>query len=286
MHRRGLSGERTGSGSATGRGRTSSSPKPASAVRACASSTPPATTASPASPRPAGRRGSNFDPANRPPPGGCIATPALRCGRFWLPCERTGAGCDGRGRSALAPRRGRGDVRALAARAARADRPPQRRGGRRRPRRLGLRLAARRGDRGARLRRSGLPLRSSAGRSLPARPRPRSRRPLRRRRPPGAGPGAPGGRLRLGDRRRPRTGLPPPPPLPGANLPDYQEGAPGDYLGNAIADGRRSEYPYTEGNRPVGWCGGGGPRLRARCGGGVGREAVLRPALPGGAGRC
>jgi hypothetical protein len=31
------------------------------------------------------------------------------------------------------------------------------------------------------------------------------------------------------------VGLPPPPPLPWRNLPDYQEGEPGDYLGNAIA---------------------------------------------------
>jgi hypothetical protein len=33
------------------------------------------------------------------------------------------------------------------------------------------------------------------------------------------------------------VGLPPPPPLPWRNLPDYQEGEPGDYLGNAIAAG-------------------------------------------------
>jgi hypothetical protein len=32
-----------------------------------------------------------------------------------------------------------------------------------------------------------------------------------------------------------RVGLPPPPRLPWRNLPDYQEGEPGDYLGNAIA---------------------------------------------------
>jgi hypothetical protein len=31
------------------------------------------------------------------------------------------------------------------------------------------------------------------------------------------------------------TGLPPPPSLPWRNLPDYQEGNPGDYLGNALA---------------------------------------------------
>lgn len=31
------------------------------------------------------------------------------------------------------------------------------------------------------------------------------------------------------------TGLPPPSPLPWRNLPDYQEGEPGDYLGNALA---------------------------------------------------
>jgi hypothetical protein len=31
------------------------------------------------------------------------------------------------------------------------------------------------------------------------------------------------------------TGLPPPSPLPWRNLPDYHEGEPGDYLGNAIA---------------------------------------------------
>jgi glucoamylase len=33
------------------------------------------------------------------------------------------------------------------------------------------------------------------------------------------------------------VGLPPPSPLPWRNLPDYQEGDPGDYLGNTIADG-------------------------------------------------
>lgn len=32
-----------------------------------------------------------------------------------------------------------------------------------------------------------------------------------------------------------KVGLPPPPRLPWRNLPDYQEGEPGDYLGNAIA---------------------------------------------------
>jgi hypothetical protein len=35
----------------------------------------------------------------------------------------------------------------------------------------------------------------------------------------------------------PAAGLPPPPRLPWRDLPDYQEGAPGDYLGNAIAAG-------------------------------------------------
>lgn len=34
--------------------------------------------------------------------------------------------------------------------------------------------------------------------------------------------------------------LPPPSPLPWRDLPDYQEGAPGDYLGNAIADGTKA----------------------------------------------
>lgn len=42
------------------------------------------------------------------------------------------------------------------------------------------------------------------------------------------------------------TGLSPPPQLPWRNLPDYQEGAPGDYLGNAIAaDG--TKLPLHEG---------------------------------------
>jgi len=35
------------------------------------------------------------------------------------------------------------------------------------------------------------------------------------------------------------TGLSPPPQLPWRDRPDYQEGAPGDYLGNAIADGAK-----------------------------------------------
>jgi glucoamylase len=41
------------------------------------------------------------------------------------------------------------------------------------------------------------------------------------------------------------VGLPPPPSLPWRNLPDYQEGDPGDYLGNAIADG--TEVPLYGG---------------------------------------
>jgi hypothetical protein len=36
------------------------------------------------------------------------------------------------------------------------------------------------------------------------------------------------------------VGLSPPAPLPWRNLPDYQESAPGDYLGNAIADGTKA----------------------------------------------
>ena len=87
-----------------------------------------------------------------------------------------------RGRSARGARLGAADVRALAADPARADRPAQRRRRGRRPRRLGLRLAARRGDRGARLRRRRLPRRGAPGRALPARPRPRRRGALRRRR--------------------------------------------------------------------------------------------------------
>jgi hypothetical protein len=41
------------------------------------------------------------------------------------------------------------------------------------------------------------------------------------------------------------VGLPAPRPLPWRNLPDYQEGEPGDYLGNAIADG--TEVPLYAG---------------------------------------
>jgi hypothetical protein len=39
-------------------------------------------------------------------------------------------------------------------------------------------------------------------------------------------------------------GLPPPPRLPWRNLPDYQEGEPGDYLGNAIAADGTKTGPY------------------------------------------
>ena len=41
------------------------------------------------------------------------------------------------------------------------------------------------------------------------------------------------------------VGLPSPPSLPWRNLPDYQEGEPGDYLGNALADG--TEVPLYRG---------------------------------------
>jgi hypothetical protein len=43
--------------------------------------------------------------------------------------------------------------------------------------------------------------------------------------------------------------LPPPPRLPWRNLPDYQEGEPGDYLGNAIADGTKTGLYGAESSR-------------------------------------
>lgn len=49
-----------------------------------------------------------------------------------------------------------------------------------------------------------------------------------------------------------RVELPPPPPLPWRNLPDYQEGEPGDYLGNAIAasaDGAKTSLYGPESSR-------------------------------------
>ena len=133
---------------------------------------------------------------------------------------------------------GAADVRTLAARAPGTDRPPQRGDDRRRPRRLGLCLAPRRGDR---------------------RDRPR------RRRPPGRGP--PGGRFPRGldldaaarfdpagdpvDGRSAQgdaagwvaaadraVGFPTAAGTgPWRGLADYQEKDPGDYLGNAIAAG-------------------------------------------------
>jgi hypothetical protein len=46
------------------------------------------------------------------------------------------------------------------------------------------------------------------------------------------------------------VGLPPPRPLPWRNLPDYQEGDPGDYLGNAIAaDGTKTASYGTKSSR-------------------------------------
>jgi Glycosyl hydrolases family 15 len=42
------------------------------------------------------------------------------------------------------------------------------------------------------------------------------------------------------------VGLPPPPRLPWRDLPDYQEGEPGDYLGNAIAGGGTKAASYGE----------------------------------------
>jgi hypothetical protein len=63
---------------------------------------------------------------------------------------------------------------------------------------------------------------------------------------PGRGPQGDAGWIRAAARA---VGLPPPPQLPWRNLPDYQEGAPGDYLANAIAAGGtktslyRGEFP-------------------------------------------
>jgi hypothetical protein len=45
--------------------------------------------------------------------------------------------------------------------------------------------------------------------------------------------------------------LPPPPPLPWRNLPDYQEGEPGDYLGNASAEGTKSDLYRPKSSRPL-----------------------------------
>jgi hypothetical protein len=48
------------------------------------------------------------------------------------------------------------------------------------------------------------------------------------------------------------VGLPPPPPRPWRNLPDYQEGEPGDYLGNAIAaDGTKTGLYRSKSSRQL-----------------------------------
>jgi len=47
------------------------------------------------------------------------------------------------------------------------------------------------------------------------------------------------------------TGLPPPPPLPWRNRADYQESEPGDYLGNAIADGTKVPLYGGESSRQL-----------------------------------
>ena len=141
-----------------------------------------------------------------------------------------------------APRLGDANVRTLTARPAGAHRPAHRSGRGGHPGRLGLRLAARRRAPS----RSRSPTAGYRAGGKASRPLPRSTSnltaaarfygdgdPVRR-------PRCPGRRGRLGRRR---GSWPPASPAPvrtassGATAADYQEGAPGEYLANAIAAG-------------------------------------------------
>ncbi len=136
---------------------------------------------------------------------------------------------------------GEADVRALAADPAGADRPAQRRRRRRRSRRLGLRLAARRRHRRPRLRRLRIPIRGAPGRAVPARPDLGAAARFEGDGAPVPGRGAQGdaaGWVAVAARA---AGLPAPTRATAKaesawrDRADYQEGAPGDYLANAIA---------------------------------------------------
>ena len=186
-----------------------------------------------------------------------------------------------RGRPGL----GAADVRALAAGPAGADRPPHWRRRRRSPRRLGLRLAARRGAVALALAAAGYRgearrmARFLLGLDLDPPPASAERRPGRRR-------GRRGRRLGLGRRRRRATGLRRPAAARVAGPHRLPGGEGGDFLANAIASGVSAARSGRSSRPGGGWCAGRRPRRPAstrpppgRCGPSPARPSTRGPPL-------
>ncbi len=170
---------------------------------------------------------------------------------------------------------GAADVRALAARAPGTDRPQHRGDDRRRPRRLGLCLAARRGDRRDRPRGRRPPGRGPPGGRFPRGPRPRCRGPIRHHRGSDRRPLGPGRCRRLGrrGRRRRRHARPGRERPPGGAWPTIRRKRPASTSGTRSRPAP-SPRALSRVRGPAGFDTGGRLRLRPRLGGGLGGPAV------------